>query len=222
MIPAELVNRILDLSPLIILVLVVVLVLLYYSKEARKLVGVSSEFDKLLKEVTAIARELEEVEDRLSNAEAIIEGKNEEVEKVAEKRRAVTLAEASFKLDFSIRDVFTPKIMMTQEKIIIDTAESTHFKRRFKKVLYVETDAPAMLSLTLNGDLDKFVDLKVFIYNKKKKLGLELSKNKRTGIIPVNMIGKMNLDIEVEGIPKRTDTDIQASIILNAKMQTIS
>jgi len=221
MIPAELINRILILLPLITSMLVVVLVLLYYKKGAKKLVEISSEFDKLLKEVMAIAQELEEVRGRLSNVKAIIEEKKE-AEKAMEKRRVVALAEASFKLNFSIRDIFTPKIMMTQEKIIIDTAESTHFKRRFKKVLYVETDAPAMLSLTLNGDLDKFVDLKVFIYNKKKKLGLELSKNKRTGIIPVNMIGKMNLDIEVEGIPKRTDTDIQASIILNAKMQTIS
>jgi len=192
---------------------VIVIILLSYRKKVKNVAKVINELNEIIKEYYSIIKEINALKTEIKDLKNLtgIEEKQAELKK----QEFTIVAEDSARLNFTVKNVYTPRVLPAKIKHVT-IFESKPFRKKFKKLIYVETDAPSQLIITLNGDLDKFIDLSVIIYN--KKLKVKLDKENREGILKLNRIGGFYLDLLVEGIPKRVDSDLEASLSLNVKL----
>lgn len=165
---------------------------------------------------------VEELREAIEKYQAIAKSKevvnSEEASIKLLRQRLVAKTKTFATLTFNVKDVFTPKIALASTKPIA-IYESRPFRKIFKRLIYVETDAPAFLFFTLDGDIDKFTDLKAVIYNRESKI--EMNKERREGFIRLNKVGVRHFHALIEGAPKRVDSDIQASVLLGIELKII-
>jgi len=202
--------------------IIMLAILAYYNKKLKEVDRALNELRNIIDYYCSFSEKLAEVKAKNKNrgeltSNSISNSKSKKI-KIAEKPEAITMAEVATRFNFNIKDIYVPRIMVTSTNSLT-IYESRPFRRRFKKFIYVETDAPSQLAFNLRGDIDKFDDLRIIVYNKKTRT--ELNKVKREAFIILRRAGKYFFDILIEGVSKRVDSDTIANISVSIELSIL-